>query len=120
MTLWPARAPFDLQLPGKRLWVLLLIVAAYYVAAGLVVQWFRVRAIDLGRAGSLINTLILGLLMGVRNREAGGRWWGGPRAVGPAHQRYPQPRRQVRRLRAGRRPGPLACRRDPGDLSRSP
>ena len=75
MTLWPARAPFDLQLPGKRLWVLLLVVAAYYVAAGLVVQWFRVQAIDLGRAGSLINTLILSLLMGFRNRAAYGRWW---------------------------------------------
>ena len=60
---------------GKRLGVLLLVVTAYYVAAGLVVQWFRVRAIDFGRVGSLINTLILSLLMGFRNRAAYGRWW---------------------------------------------
>ena len=45
---------------------------------------------------------------------------GGPWAVGPTHQRQPQPRRQVRRVRAGRRAGPLARRRDPGKLSRSP
>lgn len=60
---------------GRRLVILLLAVTVYYVLAGLVVQSFRFRAIDLGRAGSLINTLILSLLMGFRNRAAYGRWW---------------------------------------------
>jgi ion channel-forming bestrophin family protein len=63
------------QAIGKRLGVLLLVVTAYYVAAGLVIQWSRIRAIDFGTVGGLINTLILSLLMGFRNRAAYGRWW---------------------------------------------
>ena len=119
MTPWPARDPFDLQLLGKRLWVLLLVVAAYYVAAGLVVQWFRVRAIDLGRAGSLINTLILSLLMGFRNRAAYGRWW---EARGLWGQLTNDTRNLAAKCAAFVPADVLArsrCRRDPGDLSRS-
>ena len=75
MTPWPARRPFDVLVVGKRLGVVLLVVAVYYVAAGLVVQSFQLRVIDQGTAGSLINTLILSLLMSFRNRAAYERWW---------------------------------------------
>ena len=40
------------QAIGKRLGVLLLVVAAYYVAAGLVVQSFQLRVIDRGASGA--------------------------------------------------------------------
>ena len=75
MTPWPVREVLDVLVIGKRLGLLLLAVAVYYVAAGLAVQALELRAIDRGAAGSLINTLILGLLMGFRNRAAYGRWW---------------------------------------------
>ena len=55
--------------------MLLLAVAAYYVAAGLVVQSFQLRVISRGSAASLINTLILSLLLSFRNRAAYERWW---------------------------------------------
>jgi putative membrane protein len=60
---------------GKRLALLLLTVAAYYVAAGLVIQSLQLRVIERGGVGSLINTLILSLLMSFRNRAAYARWW---------------------------------------------
>ena len=85
MTPWPvrqtstssssARLGFDLVVIGQRLAVLLLAVAAYYVAAGLVVQSFELRVISRGSAASLINTLILSLLLSFRNRAAYDRWW---------------------------------------------
>src|SRR5947199_10565370 len=75
MTLWPARNTFDVLAVGRRLGALLLAVAAYYVAAGLVVQLFQIRVTDWGSAGSLINTLILSLLMSFRNGAAYQRWW---------------------------------------------
>ena len=40
MSPWPVRDTFDVLVFGRRLAVLLLAVAAYYVAAGLIVQSF--------------------------------------------------------------------------------
>jgi putative membrane protein len=75
MTPWPVRDTFDVLIIGKRLALLLLAVAAYYVAAGLVIQSLQLRLIERGGVGSLINTLILSLLMSFRNRAAYARWW---------------------------------------------
>jgi ion channel-forming bestrophin family protein len=75
MTFCASRDSFDVLVVGKRLAVLLLAVAAYFVAAGLVVQFFQIKVIERVSEGSLINTLILSLLMGFRNRVAYQRWW---------------------------------------------
>jgi putative membrane protein len=66
---------FDVLIFGQRLGAWLLAVALYYVAAGLMVEAFDLEVSDWGSAGSLVNTLILGLLMGFRNRTAYARWW---------------------------------------------
>jgi hypothetical protein len=42
---------------------LLLAVAVYYVIVGVAIQAFRLGPIEWGSVGSLITTLILGLLM---------------------------------------------------------
>ena len=88
MTPWPVRNTFDILVIGKRLAVLLLAVAAYYVAAGLVIQSFQLRVIRPGECGEpdqyahpepadeLSQSGRLCTLVG------------GPRAVGPAHQRH--------------------------------
>src|SRR5215212_3197356 len=75
MTPWPVRDTFDVLAIGKRLAALLLAVAAYYVAIGSVVESLPLRVIDKGSVGGLINTFILSLLMGFRNRSAYARWW---------------------------------------------
>jgi putative membrane protein len=75
VTPWPARETVDVFVVGKRLALLLLTVAAYYLAAGFAVQSLGFRAIERGGAGGLINTVLLGLLMGYRNRAAYQRWW---------------------------------------------
>ncbi len=75
MTLWPTRYSFGILAIGKRLAVLLLAVAVYYVAIGLVIQTFELRVIHRGSAGSLMNTLLLGLLLSFRNQAAYARWW---------------------------------------------
>ncbi len=75
MTPWPARDTFDVLVVGKRLGELLLGVTAYYVAAGLAIQAFRLPAFEWGSEVSLINTLILSMLMSFRNGAAYGRWW---------------------------------------------
>jgi hypothetical protein len=81
MAPWPARNSFDILVIGKRLAVLLLAVAAYYVVAGLVIQSFQLQVIRRGSAGSLTNTLLLGLLLSVCN-QALCTLVGGSRAVG--------------------------------------
>ena len=58
MTPWPARETFDVLVVGKRLAVLLLAVAAYYVAVGFAMQTFQLRGIERVSVGSLVNTLI--------------------------------------------------------------
>lgn len=75
MTPWPAELTFDVAVVGRRLGLLLFVMAAYYLLAGLIVQWYGVRVDNWGSAGSLINALILSLLMGFRNRTAYARWW---------------------------------------------
>src|SRR4051794_34220862 len=75
MTTWSARGIFSVLAIGQRLGVLLLAVAAYYLAAGFVDLWLQVHVVNWGSAASLINTVILGLLMSFRNRAAYARWW---------------------------------------------
>ena len=75
MTAWPVVGSFNLLVIGKRLAVLLVAVLVYYVAAGLVVVGFDLRLIERGSAGSLMNTLLLGMLLSFRNRAAYERWW---------------------------------------------
>jgi ion channel-forming bestrophin family protein len=60
---------------GRRLALLLVAVAVYYLAAALVIQAFQLRIIERGSVGSLMNTLLLGLLLSFRNQAAFGRWW---------------------------------------------
>jgi ion channel-forming bestrophin family protein len=69
------RSTFDILVIGKRLAVLLLAVTIYYVAAGLVIQYYDLRVIHRGSAGSLMNTFLLSLLMSFRNQAAFARWW---------------------------------------------
>jgi ion channel-forming bestrophin family protein len=75
MTSWPARSTFDILVIGKRLAILLLAVATYYVVAGFVIQSFQLHVIHRGSAGSLMNTLLLGMLLSFRNQAAYARWW---------------------------------------------
>jgi putative membrane protein len=60
---------------SRRLGLLLAAVAVYCLAAGLIIRWWNIRLVEWGSAASLLNTLILGLLMGFRNRAAYDRWW---------------------------------------------
>jgi putative membrane protein len=60
---------------GKRLGLLLIAVAIYSTAVELIVRWLDLRIPDWGSAAGAINTVILGLLMGFRNRAAYERWW---------------------------------------------
>src|SRR6188474_346138 len=69
------RHTFDILFIGQRLALLLLAVAAYYVVAGLAIQSFQLQMIHRGSAGSLMNTLLLGMLLSFRNQAAYARWW---------------------------------------------
>jgi putative membrane protein len=86
MTPWPFRQTydlvvvgrrlgFDLIVVGRRLAAILLAVAAYCALVCFLVRWFEVRVISRGSGTTLINTLILSLLLGFRNRAAYDRWW---------------------------------------------
>jgi ion channel-forming bestrophin family protein len=75
MTPWPVRQTFDLVVVGRRLGLLLLAVAVYCSAVGLLVRTFEIRVIGRGTAAGLINTVILSLLLSFRNRAAYDRWW---------------------------------------------
>jgi putative membrane protein len=75
MTSRPAVSSFEILAIGQRLALLLLAVTVYYVAAGIVIESFQLRVIHRGSAGSLMNTLILGLLLSFRNQAAYARWW---------------------------------------------
>src|SRR5687767_3635750 len=75
MTPWHVRETFDVLVIAKQLGALLFGVAAYYVAAGLVAQTFGMPKFESGPEASLINTIVLSLLMGFRNRAAYQRWW---------------------------------------------
>jgi hypothetical protein len=58
------RNAVDVVVVGRRLALLLLAVAVYFLAVGAAIQAFHVPAIE-GSVGSLITTIILGLLMGL-------------------------------------------------------
>lgn len=60
---------------GRQLAALLVGVAVYCVAAGLIVRWWNLNALNWGSAGTLTATAVLTLLMGFRNRVAFSRWW---------------------------------------------
>jgi putative membrane protein len=75
MTSWRVGESFTILVIGKQLTVLLIAVAVYYVACGLVIQSFQLRAMHRGSAGSLMNTLLLGMLLSFRNQAAYARWW---------------------------------------------
>lgn len=75
MTLWSAREIFGVLVVSRRLGLMLLAVAAYCVAVGVLIEIFPFQVADWASATSLINTLILGLLMSFRNRAAYDRWW---------------------------------------------
>jgi putative membrane protein len=60
---------------GKRLGLLLAIIAAYCVVDELVIRWWDIRPIKWGGAAGVLNTIILSLLLGFRNRAAYDRWW---------------------------------------------
>ena len=60
MTSWRVGESFTILVIGKQLAVLLIAVAVYYVAHGLVIQSFQLRVIHRGSAGTLMNTLLLG------------------------------------------------------------
>jgi putative membrane protein len=62
---------------GKRLALLLGLVAVYCVAVGLIIRRWELRGVEFGSAASAVNSLILSLLMGFRNRAAYDRWWEG-------------------------------------------
>src|SRR6476620_2533735 len=75
MTPWSVRNTFDILVICQRLAIMLFAVAAYYVVAGLVIQSFQLQVIHRGSAGSLMNTLLLGMLLSFRNQAAYARWW---------------------------------------------
>jgi putative membrane protein len=75
MTNWSPFEVLHLFALGRRLSLLLLAVAVYSVAAEFVLRWLDINVTDWGGAVGLINTVILGLLMGFRNRAAYDRWW---------------------------------------------
>jgi putative membrane protein len=75
MTPWSARESFDVLVVGKRLAEFLLGIALYCVAAGAVIRYFDLPAVNWGSATALINTVILSLLLSFRNNAAYQRWW---------------------------------------------
>jgi putative membrane protein len=75
MTFWSIVEAFDLFAIGKRLGLMLVIIAVYCVIVGLVIHRWDYQALDWGSAASLINTVILSLLLSFRNRAAYDRWW---------------------------------------------
>jgi putative membrane protein len=50
-------------------------IALYCVGVGLVVIHAELRPLDWGPCATLVNSLIVGLLLGFRNRLAYDRWW---------------------------------------------
>jgi putative membrane protein len=75
MTAWNFAEAVNVLAIGKRLGLLLLGVAGYYLVCGLVIWWWQIPALDWGSSASLLNTVILSLLLSFRNRAAYDRWW---------------------------------------------
>jgi ion channel-forming bestrophin family protein len=72
---WTARGTLQLLVVCRRLGIVLLGVAVYWVTVALIIRALDIRLTTWGSAWSLINTLILGLLMSFRNGAAYQRWW---------------------------------------------
>lgn len=75
MTSWHVRETIAVPAIGKHMAVLLLVVTAYYVASGYLLVSLELPGLQRVGPQTLINTVILGLLMGFRNRAAYARWW---------------------------------------------
>src|SRR5690348_637553 len=75
MTSWSETETHSTLALGKRLGLLLVGIGLYCVAVGILVHRFDIRVTDWGGGASLINTVILSLLLGFRNRVAYDRWW---------------------------------------------
>jgi putative membrane protein len=60
---------------GRSLAVLLIAMAGYCTVIDLTIEWWEIHLPTRGSAVSVLNTVILGLLMGFRNRVAYARWW---------------------------------------------
>ncbi len=66
----------------KELAFWLMVVLIYCIVVWAMLNHFNIHFSDLGAEAGLINTLILGLLLGFRNRAAFDRWWEGRRLWG--------------------------------------
>jgi putative membrane protein len=75
MTFWPLIGTLTVLSIGRRLGLLLVGVALYCIVVAFLIQWLDMPAVKWGSAATLINTVILGLLLGFRNRIAYERWW---------------------------------------------
>lgn len=75
MKSWHFFEPIAMLAIGRRLGLLLVGVAAYYMVTALVIGWWDLQMPDWASAASLINTVILSLLLSFRNRVAYERWW---------------------------------------------
>jgi putative membrane protein len=75
MTSWSEAETDSVLALGKRLGPLLVVIGLYCVAVEMIVRRFDIRVTDWGGGASLINTVILSLLLGFRNRVAYDRWW---------------------------------------------
>src|SRR5262245_61340558 len=80
---WAAVRAFWPPLPiWQRLDAAVAAVAAYSAGVVLLVGAAGLRLPDWGGASAVLNALILGLLLGFRNRDAYDRWWEGRRLWG--------------------------------------
>jgi putative membrane protein len=75
MTYWSFIEAFSVLAIGRRLGLLLVVVAGYCLLAGLAVRRWDIHLPDWGTSASVINTVVLSLLMSFRNRVAYDRWW---------------------------------------------
>jgi putative membrane protein len=73
---------FGLLNIGRRLALLLALIAVYGLADWFAMRWWSLRLPQWGSTAELINGILLGLLMSFRNRVAYERWWEGRRLWG--------------------------------------
>lgn len=57
-------------------------ITAYLLLVDVIVERYDLQALDWGPEGALVNGVVLGLLLGFRNRVAFDRWWEGRRLWG--------------------------------------
>lgn len=79
----PAHLAKPLLAIGRQLSFLLIGIAVYCIGVDLVIRWWKIEKVhEWGVEASLVNGVILGLLMGFRNRAAFDRWWEGRKLWG--------------------------------------